>query len=107
MFLAVWGVAAGLLTVWLWGNRNRVEVLSVERPVPDTLVVTVDSCNGAPSADVRDLGDGRFEIETRTTQGYDAGQDCGDIVEIPVDPARDSFEVIDRVSGTTYLWPED
>ena len=56
MFLAVWGVAAGLLTVWLWGNRNRVEVLSIDRGEPGVLSVMVGSCNGEPEADVVELG---------------------------------------------------
>jgi heat shock protein HslJ len=107
ILVIVAGVGAGLVILWLWGNRTRVEVLSIDRWEPEVLSVMVDSCNGAPEADVVELGDGRYEVEARTTQAYDAGHDCGDVVEIPVDPNLDSLEVVDRVSGDTFLWPED
>jgi len=107
IFLIVWGVGAALVTLWLWGSRTRVEVLGIDRWEPDVLSVMVDSCNGAPEADVVDLGDGRYEVEARTTQTYDSGEDCGDVVQIPVDPDLDALEVVDRVSGETFLWPED
>lgn len=99
------GVAAIAIFAWLWSNRNRVEVLAIDRHEPDVLSIMVGSCNGAPAADVEELGDGRYEVEARTTQSYDSGDACGDIVEIPVDPERHSFEVVDRVSGDTFVWP--
>ncbi len=94
------------LFAWFWSNRTRVEVLGIDRWEPDVLSVMVGSCNGAPEADVVDLGDGRYEVEARTTQAYDSGRDCGDVVRIPIDPNLDALEVVDRVSGDTFRWPE-
>ena len=105
--LTIVALVAVVLFAWFWSNRTRVEVLGIDRWEPDVLSVMVGSCNGAPEAAVVELGLGRYEVEARTTQPYDAGQDCGDVVEIPVDPDLDSLEVIDRVSGDTFLWPEN
>lgn len=71
----------------------------------DGLGLGVASCNGAPEATVSDLIDGQYLVEVRTTQQWERGNECLDVVVINVDMSLDSFEIIDLTSGDVFPYP--
>ncbi len=96
-------VALGL--GWLWMNRSNVDVLAVEWDQAGQVTLVVDSCNGAPEAILTEFVDGTYRVSVQTTQSYDAGNDCADLVKIDVDPTLESFTISDMVSGTVFQLP--
>jgi hypothetical protein len=70
----------------------------------DGLTLVVASCNGAPEADV-EFVDGQYLVEVRTTQEWDTGNECADLVTITIDPDLDAFEVVDQSSNDVFPYP--
>jgi len=71
----------------------------------DRVMLGVASCNGAPEATISDLTDNQYLVRVRTTQEWERGEDCGDLVTIDVDPALDKFEIVDLTSGKVFAVP--
>ena len=89
----------------VFSGRNDVRVLSIDRPDPGVLQLAVASCNATHDLVVTDLVEGRFALSVEQTSPGDSGADCSDIVEYPIDPTLETFEVEDLVSGDVFEWP--
>lgn len=94
------------LVLWFLATRGHVAIIGVERMEPGVVQLNVASCLAAPEASVVDQGGGRYEVEVRTTQSWDRGQDCSDVVEIAVDPALESLEIFDTKRGAVFELPK-
>jgi hypothetical protein len=71
----------------------------------DGISLGVASCNAAPDATVSDLTDGQYLVEVRTTQKWERGEACLDVVMIDVDPALARFEIVDLANGKVFQVP--
>lgn len=99
------GVVAALV-LWFFAARGHVAIIDVERIEPGVIQLNVASCLGAPEAAVVDQGGGRYEVEVRTTQSWDRGNACADVIEIAVDPGLQSLEIFDTKRGVVFELPK-
>lgn len=97
----------GGLGLFFLSARNDVRVLSVFRPEPEIVHLVVASCQAEHDVVQTDLVDGRYTVVVERTSRGLAGADCADIVEIPIDPDLESFEIEDLVSGEVFGWPTE
>lgn len=100
-------VAVGaVVLVWLVftvnGMRNRASVFEAVRSSPETVGLSVNSCNQNPEvAELEQTEAGVYEVLVRTRLAG-TGADCLDGIVIDVDPELQSIVVIDRVSGDSF-----
>ena len=99
-------VVGALALVWLAftvnGMRNRADVIRAVRSSPETVSLSVDSCNQNPEvAELEETEPGVFEVLVRT-QLPSTGNDCADGVSIDVDPELQSIVIVDRASGESF-----
>lgn len=87
------------------GRPGPVDVMWADFAGPGVVELGVASCNGSPRAEVGDLGDGNYEVRVRTTQEWDVGEDCGDLVTISVDKGLDELVLTDLTSGEVFDVP--
>lgn len=99
-------VVCGLVLVACASGRpGPVDVASANLAGPGVVGLGVSSCNGAPQAEVEDLGEGHYSVRVRTTQEWDVGEACGDVVTIAVDKKFDQLEITDLTSGRVFDLP--
>lgn len=94
------------LVLWFFSARGHVAIIDIEMIEPGVVQLSVASCGGAPEADVADQIDGRYSVEVRTTQSWDRGNDCADLIEIAVDPDLKSLEIFDTKRGVVFELPK-
>ncbi len=98
------GILVGFayLTTWLLGTRNQASVIEAERVAPDAVNLVIASCNQRPFlVEVVRTADDIYEVTVKTEEGSN-GNDCADLLELPVDPELDEILVVDRVSGNEF-----
>ena len=95
-------VGFAYVTTWLLGTRNQASVIEAERVSPDAVNLVIASCNQRPVlVEVVRSADDIYEVTVKTEEGSN-GNDCADLLELPVDPGLDEILVIDRVSGNEF-----
>ena len=100
--VAVGAVVLVWLVVTVNGLRNRADVIEAVRSSPDTVSLSVDSCNQNPAvAELEETEPGVFEVLVRK-QLPNMGTDCLDGVSIDVDPELQSIVIVDRVSRESF-----
>ena len=95
-FFVAWSTVGG--GVWRSGHR----VATAELVAQDRLVLTVDSCNGAPEVPLLQENDQEVRVKViASSTPLRGGNDCQDLVEVQLqDPLRDRT-VIDVHTGET------
>jgi len=99
-------VGIGVFALVSWNQRNDVRVISIDRSEPGLVSLLVDSCNATHQLTATDLDAGnRYQVSVERTSRGSPGEDCGDIVGLPIEPDLEIFEVEDLVSGDVFEWP--
>lgn len=104
LIVAVIALGSIAFVAWLFLGegtwRSEVKVIEAELRAPDRLALVVASCSGDPEVSLLRETDQHVQVEVvASSTPFRSGDDCQDVVEVPLQEPLGDRVVVDMHSG--------